>query len=320
MSTYILRRILINIPVLFFVTVLIFVLVEIAPGDMADYFITDDSLQYLSQADIDALRESLGLNEVAPVRYLKWLGRVVRGDLGFSFIQKEHVNQLLARRLGNSSYLMLFAFVMSLVIGIPVGIYISVRQYSFADFAITGISFVAISMPSFVAGILGIYFLAVKLPLFPPGGMYSAMGDRSFGDLLRHLVLPGVTLGLMHMARNIRYTRVSMLDVLKQDYIVTARAKGLGRNATIYRHALRNALIPIVTIVGVLFTQLIVGAVYMETIYNWPGLGRLYYSAITARDYPVIMGANLVIAVMVLAANLLVDILYSVIDPRIRYK
>jgi peptide/nickel transport system permease protein len=320
MGTYILRRILINIPVLFIVTVLIFVLVEIAPGDMADYFITDDSLQYLSEADIQAMREALGLNDVAPVRYLKWLGRVFRGDLGFSFTEKEEVTELLARRLTNSSYLMMFAFGISLLIGIPVGIYISLRQYSIVDFTVTGVSFVAISMPSFVAGILGIYLLAIKLPIFPSGGMYSAAGTRSVGDLLYHLILPGLTLGLMHMARNIRYTRVSMLDVLKQDYIVTARAKGLSRRATVYRHALRNALIPIVTIVGVVFTRLIVGAVFIETIYNWPGLGRLYYDAINSRDYPVIMGANLVIAVMVLTANLLVDILYSVIDPRIRYK
>jgi peptide/nickel transport system permease protein len=320
MGTYILRRILINIPVLLLVTMLIFILVEIAPGDMADYFITDESLQYLNAADIEALRESLGLNDAPPIRYFKWLGRIIRGDLGFSFIEKENVNQLLLRRMGNSSYLMFFAFVISLAIGIPVGIFIALRQYSIADFTITGLSFVAISMPSFVAGILGIYFFAVKLPIFPAGGMYRALGNRSFGDLLYHLVLPGTTLALMHLARNIRYTRISMLDVLKQDYIVTARAKGLGRNATIYKHALRNALIPIVTIVGIVFTQLIVGAVYMETIYNWPGLGRLYYNAINSRDYPVIMGANLVIALLVLTVNLLVDILYSVIDPRIRYK
>jgi peptide/nickel transport system permease protein len=320
MGTYVLRRILINIPVLFLVTVLIFMLVEIAPGDMADYFITDDSLQYLSEADILAMRDALGLNDIPPVRYFKWLGRVFRGDLGYSFTQNESVSGLLSRRLTNSSYLMGFAFVFSLLIGIPVGIYISLRQYSIADFTITGISFVAISMPSFVAGILGIYLLAIKLPIFPSGGMYSVAGTRSVWDLLYHLILPGLTLGLMHMARNIRYTRVSMLDVLNQDYIVTARAKGLSRHATVYRHALPNALIPIVTIVGVVFTRLIVGAVYMETIFNWPGLGRLYFSAINARDYPVIMGANLVIAVLVLSANLLVDILYSVIDPRIRYK
>lgn len=320
MGTYILRRILINIPVLILVTILIFALVEIAPGDMADYFITDDSLQYLSDADIQAMRDSLGLNDISPVRYFKWLGRILNGDLGYSFTQNERVSDLLARRLTNSSYLMLFAFGISIVLGVPIGIYISLRQYSIADFTITGISFIAISMPSFVAGILGIYLLAVKIPIFPSGGMYTVGGTRSVWDLLYHLILPGLTLGLMHMARNIRYTRVSMLDVLKQDYIVTARAKGLSRHATIYRHALRNALIPIVTIIGVVFTRLIVGAVYMETIFNWPGLGRLYFSAINARDYPVIMGANLVIATLVLTANLLVDILYSVIDPRIRYE
>lgn len=320
MGTYILRRVLINIPVLLIITVFIFALVEIAPGDMADFFINDEALQYLSEADIVEMRESMGLNESPPVRYFKWLGRIVRGDLGFSYVEKEAVNQLIFRRLVNTSYLMSFAFIFSIIVGIPTGIFISLRQYSIADFTITGLSFIAISMPSFVAGILGIYFFAIKLPIFPSGGMYSVMGGRTIADLFFHLFLPGVTLGLMHMARNIRYTRVSMLDVLKQDYIVTARAKGLDRQTTIYRHALRNALIPIVTIVGVVFVQLIVGAVYMETIYNWPGLGRLYYNAINARDYPVIMGANLIISILVLTVNLLVDILYSIIDPRIRYK
>ena len=162
------------------------------------------------------------------------------------------------------------------------------------------------------------YFFAIKIPIFPAGGMYSPLGDRGPGDLLYHLILPAFILAMMYIARNMRYTRFSMLDVLNQDYVITARAKGMKERTVVYRHALRNALIPVVTVIGLSIPMVIVGAVFLETIFNWPGMGRLYLKAVLARDFPIVMGANLFIAAIVLVSNLVVDIVYSIIDPRVR--
>jgi peptide/nickel transport system permease protein len=319
MGSYILRRILINIPVLIVVTILVFILIEIAPGDMVDFFITDESEQYLTEADYVALREKLGLNDPAPVRYIKWVGELVQGNLGFSYIEAYPVSDLLWSSMKNSILLMGAGLIMGIVFGIPLGIYTALRQYSKADFLLSGLSFVGLSMPAFISGIIGMYIFAVKLNWVPAGGMRTP-GENNIWDLLHHLILPGFILATMHMARIMRYTRFSMLEVLNQDYVLTATAKGMKRSVVINRHALRNALLPVVTVIGLSIPQLIVGAVFLETIYTWPGMGKLYYGAVVSRDYPVIMGANLIIAIMVLASNLLTDIAYSMVDPRIQYE
>lgn len=320
MGRYILRRILISIPIIFMITIIVFALVEIAPGDMADYFLTDESIQYMSEADIEAVRESLGMNASAPVRYVRWLGRLLQGDLGYSFIRNENVMELLTRRIKNSLILMGSGLLIAAVVGIIVGVFISLRQYSIWDNGLTGLSFIGISMPAFIAGIIGLYLFAIKIPIFPTGGMYSVRGNRGILDLLWHLILPAVILAIMHTARIMRYTRFSMLEVIKQDYIVTAEAKGMRRRVIIYRHALKNALIPVITIIGLSVPMVIVGAIFLETIYNWPGMGTLYHRAVLSRDYPIIMGANLFIAVTVMISNLLVDIIYALVDPRVRYE
>ena len=318
MGQYILRRILISIPVLFAVTVMIFILVEIAPGDMADFFITDEAEQFLSEEDIYAVREKLGLNDPAPVRYVKWVGRLAQGDFGFSFVESRPVSELLVTRMKNSMILMGAGLLIGILVGLPLGIYTALRQYSIADFTLTGLSFLGISMPAFIAGIIGMYIFAVKLGWFPAGGMHTP-GNHSLRDLLYHLILPASILAIGHIARNMRYTRFSMLEVLNQDYVVTAKAKGLKQSVVINRHALRNALIPIITVIGISIPSLVVGAVFLETIYTWPGMGSLYYKAVIARDFPVIMGANLLIAIMVIAANLVTDIAYGIADPRVRF-
>ncbi len=319
MGRYILRRILINIPILFAVTVLVFTLVEIAPGDMVDFFINDENEQYMTEEALHEMRERLGLNDPAPVRYVKWMGRLAQGDFGFSYIESHPVADLLWRRMGNSLILMGTGLALGIILGIPLGVFTALRQYSFADFALSGFSFVGLSVPAFISGIVGMYIFAVKLNWFPAGGMRTP-GVEALGDLLHHLILPGVILAIMHMARIMRYTRFSMLEVLNQDYVLTATAKGMRRRVVINRHALRNALLPVITVIGLSIPQLVVGAVFLETIYTWPGMGTLYYDAVISRDFPIIMGANLVIAVMVLAANLLTDIAYSVVDPRISYE
>lgn len=319
MGSYILKRILISIPILFMITIIIFTLVELAPGDMADFFITDEAMQNMTEEDIFKLKQSMGLTDSAPIRYFKWLGRTLQGDLGYSFVERESVSEILSRRAKNSLILMGAGLFISIVVGIPIGIFLALRQYSVWDFSLTGVSFIALSMPAFVAGILGMYLFAVRWPILPAGGMYSPMGNRGLGDLLFHLLLPGTILSMMFTARNMRYSRFSMLEVIKQDYIVTAKAKGLPLRVITYRHALRNALIPVITVIGLTIPQLVVGAVFLETIYSWPGMGMLYYDAVLARDYPIVMGANLFVAVIVLLGNLLVDLVYSLVDPRIRY-
>lgn len=320
MGRYILRRLLISIPIIFVITIIVFTLVEIAPGDMTDYFLSDEAVQYLTEADIQAIRVSLGMDASPPVRYVRWLGRVMQGDLGYSFIRNENVMELLTRRITNSIILMGTGLVIAIVVGIILGVFISLRQYSIWDNTLTGLSFIGISMPAFVAGIIGLYIFAIKIPIFPTGGMYSTRGDRGFLDLLWHLILPATILSIMHTARIMRYTRFSMLEVIKQDYIVTADAKGMKKKIIIYRHALKNALIPVITIIGLSIPMVIVGAIFLETIFNWPGMGTLYHRAVLSRDYPIIMGANLFIAITVLISNLLVDIVYAIVDPRVRYE
>lgn len=320
MGRYILRRLLISIPIIFVITIIIFTLVEIAPGDMSDYFLTDEAIQYMSEEDIQAVRESLGMDASAPERYMRWLGKTLQGDLGYSFIRGEDVSDLLTRRIKNTLILMGAGLLIAAVVGILLGVFISLRQYSIWDNLLTGLSFVGISMPAFIAGLIGLYLFAIKIPIFPTGGMYSVLGDRGIIDLLWHLILPATILSIMHAARIMRYTRFSMLEVINQDYIVTATAKGMKRKTIIYRHTLKNALIPVITIIGLTVPMLIVGAVFLETIYNWPGMGTLYHRAVLSRDYPIIMGANLFIALTVLIANLLVDIIYAFVDPRVRYE
>lgn len=320
MGGYILRRLLINIPVLFLVTFLVFSLIEIAPGDVVDYFISPDMMQYTTEEDIQRLRERTGLDQPFLVRYGKWLGRLTQGDLGYSFVESQPVDELIVAHMKNTLPLMGAAWLMGVVFGISLGVFVGLRQYSFWDFSLTGLSFLGLSVPAFISGILGLYIFSVRLGWFPAGGMRTAGGDSSLGDSLYHLVLPAATLAVMDIARNMRYMRFAMLEVLNQDYITTARAKGLRPRLVHYRHAMRNALLPVITIVGLSLPQLVAGAVFIETIYSWRGMGSLYLNAVSGRDYPVIMGVNLVFAVMVLGANLLTDIAYSAVDPRVRFE
>lgn len=320
MGGYILRRILIMVPVLFLVTFLVFSLIELAPGSIVDYFLTPEMMQYTTEADIARLRERTGLDEPFLIRYKNWLGRLAQGDLGYSFVESEPVDELIWEHLMNTLPLMGAAWLMGIVFGISLGVFVGLRQYSFWDFSLTGLSFIGLSMPAFISGILGLYIFSVRLGWFPAGGMHTVAKDHSLLDSLRHLILPATTLGIMGIARNMRYMRFSMLEVLNQDYITTARAKGLTRRLVNNRHALRNALLPVITVIGLSLPQLVAGAVFIETIYSWRGMGSLYLRAVSGRDYPVIMGVNLVFAVMVLAANLFTDLAYSIVDPRVRFE
>ena len=318
MFTFALRRVLTSIPVLLAVTILVFALVELAPGDVADYFINPEA--NTSPEALAEMRQAYGLDRPAPVRYAIWLGQVVRGDLGFSFVSGEPVARMVLRRFQNTATLMSVALAVSIVLGVTLGVFVAVRQYSIWDHALSALSFLAVSMPAFVTGILALYLFAVLLPIFPSGGIRSVGVDAGLWDRIHHLILPAAVLSLAQTATFMRYTRFSVLEVLRADYVRTARGKGLAERRVTMRHGLPNALIPVITVIGLSLPVLVVGAVFTETIFSWPGMGTLYLTAVGSRDVPLVMGLNLFIAVVVLAANLLTDLAYGLVDPRIRYE
>lgn len=317
MGRYITRRILINIPVLLGITFMIFAFIEAAPGDPLAFWVNPE--MGTDEAQMELLRERFGLNEPFGIRYLRWLGQALTGNLGFRYKNFESVSASIATRIGPTLLLIGSAMIIGICIGIPMGVLSALKQYSFTDFTLTAFAFLGISLPAFFAGLGGLYLFAIKLDLVPVGGMYTIGQERTVLDTLHHLALPAAILSLSYVAILTRYTRSSMLEVMRQDYITTARAKGLKERLVIVRHAFRNALIPILTVIGLSLPNLIAGAVFIETIFAWPGLGRLYIDGAMSRDYPMVLGMALITALMVLVANLLTDLTYAAVDPRIRY-
>jgi peptide/nickel transport system permease protein len=317
MATYILRRILISIPVLLGITLLTFVAYNLAPGDPIDAMI--DPSVAMDPVDLQNLRESLGLDQPMFVRYGLWLGEALQGNLGFSYRTGESVTQRIADRLPNTLQLTLTALLIAIGLGIPLGIMSALRQYSRLDYFLTFFAFSGISIPSFFLALGAIYVLALKLKLFPSNGMGDPDANLYFVERLHHLLLPALVLGLDRVASFLRYTRSSMLEVLSQDYMTTAKAKGLADGLRVWRHGFRNALISVITIIGLSLPALFGGSVIVETIFAWPGMGQMAITAVTQRDYPVLMGVALVTSVAVLISNLLADIAYAWADPRIRY-
>ena len=317
MLKYLLRRILISVPVLLGITIIIFGLMEIAPGDVADYFISPEV--QMSPEALQDLRERFGLDQPAYVRYAQWLGNVLQGDLGYRFTDGQRVADVIGRRFSASLLLMSSELLIGIVVGVPLGVFIGQRQYSFWDFSLTGFSFLGISTPSFVTGIVALLIFSIQLRWVPAGGMRPVDREPTFLTTLHYLILPSMVLSLNYVATFMRYTRFSMLEVIRMDYVNTARAKGLAPLFITWRHIVPNAILPVITVIGLSIPTLVVGAVFTETIFSWPGMGTLYLEAVRGRDVPLLMGMNLVIAMFVLSANILTDLAYAVVDPRIRY-
>jgi len=313
--SYIIRRTMILIPVLIGITILNFIIINLAPGNPADLYVDPNA----TEASIEARKESLGLNDPLPVQYMKWLGRLVQGDLGYSMTSFEPVAKLIGERLGPTLSLGILSLILSLLIAIPIGIISAVKQNSKFDYLATGMSFVGTSIPNFFLGLALIYIFAVNLNVLPTGGMQTLGSDGGLGDRIMHMILPATVLGISIAGRKVRYVRASMLDVLKQDYLRTARAKGLREFIVTNKHALRNALIPVITVIGMEIPLIFGGAIVTEQIFQWPGIGQLTLQSILSRDYATLMGLNLVAALVVLLANFMTDIAYSVADPRIKY-
>jgi peptide/nickel transport system permease protein len=312
--TYLLRRVLAVIPVMLVVATVTFVLVHLAPGDPASIIAGPDA----TPENIARLRHHLGLDEPLPAQLLRWYGRLLRGDLGDSIFLRRPVTEAIVERLEPTLLLTGWATLIAVLIGVPAGI-VSARYHNSAvDQSFMGLALVGLSIPNFLLGLVMILVFGVWLRWLPVAGYVSL--DEGLWPNARSLLMPSVSLGLVQSALIARITRSSMLDVLREQYILAGRAKGLAERVVVYKHALKNAIIPILTVIGITFAILVGGAVVIETVFNIPGLGRLIISAVLRRDYPVIQGVVLVIAVTYTLINLAVDLVYLTVDPRIRYQ
>lgn len=313
MGKYIIKRILIAIPVLIGITIIDYAIMCMAGSPL-------EMLQgpRISEAAVEAKAIALGLDKPFYVQYFVWLGQLLQGNMGYSIKSSQAVSTMIGSHLGPTLLLMGTSLVVGLLIAIPAGIYSAVHQYSAGDYAAVTFSFFGSSIPSFFLALLLIFLFTVKLNWLPSGGMTTLGTDGGVMDVVKHMIMPVIVLAVSIAGRNIRYIRSAVLEILQQDYLRTARAKGIGRFLVINKHALRNALVPIVTVIGMEIPVLFGGAVIVEQVFSWPGLGLMTMSAITARDYPVIMGVCLLSAVVVLAANLITDILYALVDPTIQ--
>ncbi|MFR7717916.1 MAG: ABC transporter permease [Lachnospiraceae bacterium] len=312
MYKYILKRILIAIPVLIGITIIDYAIMCMAGSPLA-------MMQgpRVSEAALEAKKIALGLDQPIYVQYFVWLGQLLHGNLGYSIKSYQPVSEMIASHLGPTLLLMGVSLIVSLVFAVPAGIYSAIHQYEKGDYAVVTISFLGSSIPGFFLSLLLIYVFTVKLGWLPSSGMTTLGAVSGAGDVAAHMVMPVLVLAFSMAGSNIRYIRSAVLEILQQDYLRTARAKGIGRFRVINKHALRNALVPIVTVIGMEIPTLFGGAVIIEQVFSWPGLGLMTMSAISSRDYPVIMGVCLLSAVVVLVANLVTDILYALVDPTI---
>lgn len=340
MAQYIIRRLLQSIGILFLLSIIFFALVNLAPGGPLSGY---GQARHIPPERVAQLKHQLGLDQPLPVQYGIWLvgndwmkldntgsfgtrHGVLRGDFGYSFRTRTPVMQEIALRLPNTIYLMSVTLLISLLIAIPIGVISAIRQYSVFDIFVTTFSFAGQALPDFWLGLILIIIFYVWLknpftgaPLLPSGGIYTTDAAFSISDRISHLIMPVLAGALGWLAWYSRFLRSSMLDVIHQDYLRTARAKGASENRVLFIHALRNALIPMVTLLALDLPYIISGAVFIEMIFSWPGMGLYYYQAALQRDYPVLLAILMIGAVAIILSNLLADVLYAYLDPRIRY-
>jgi peptide/nickel transport system permease protein len=319
MLAYTIRRSLQSIPLLFIISIITFMLMTLAPGDPTAMFENPEASSRGAQ-DFSVIREKLGLDQPIYIQYAKWLKLVVlEGNMGYSFEDSRPVLEKIIERIPATFVLMGTATILSFIIAMFIGILSAIKKYSVTDSIFTFSSFFGISVPTFYLALIGILFLSSKLGWFPVSDMRSNFDTFDLKDRLYHLILPSFVISFGLVAQFSRYMRSSMLEVIKQDYIRTARAKGLPNWKVILKHALRNAMLPMITLIGLELPSLFAGAFITENIFAWPGMGRLSINAIFIRDYQIIMGVTMVTAALVVLGNLIADILYAVVDPRIQY-
>ena len=313
MKKYLIRRLLTLIPVLFIVSIVIFTLIHLTPGDPAAMMLGDQA----EDAAIAELRESMGLNDPLPIQYFRWISDVFHGDLGESIFIKGSMTEILKSHLGPTLALTTYALILAAIFAIPMGIFAAKHRGNLGDHAVSVVSMCGISMPSFLLGLLLILLFAVILGWLPAAG-YKSVAEAGLWEHLRYLTLPAIALGFIEAGLLIRMTRSSMLEVLGSDYIRMAKAKGLSQKVIFLKHALRNSLISIVTVIGQAFMVLLAGATVVESVFNIPGIGKLTINSVMRRDYEVIQAVVLMISVTNVLVSLVIDLLYGVIDPRAR--
>jgi len=322
MFNYVVRRTLQAIPLLILISLILFIILNNAPGGALGPYLQNP---HITPADIARLKHNLGLDKPLPYRYVVWLGQVVRGDLGYSTSNSEPVFQAIIERLPATLELQVSAFIVALALGLGAGIYAAVRPYSLSDYVITTLAFFGQSMPIFwFALMLQLLFAVHGLQMFGyeirlPSAGISTYDTFNLGDRLQHLILPTIVLALLQLALYSRFMRSSMLEVIKTDYMRTASAKGLDRRTVLFKHGLKNALIPIVTVVALALPGLLGGAVVTETIFAWPGSGRMFFNALGQSDISLLMGYLCILAFLVVFSNLLADVMYAWLDPRVKY-
>jgi len=311
LGTYVLKRIICLIPILLFISIISFSLVFLSPGDPAEILMTGP-MGMVDKVSVEEFREKMGLDQPVYIQYLSWMGRILHGDLGYSYMSNQNVGEAIAGAFCNTLILSVVSLALALALALPLGIISALKKNSYIDAFTRLIALGGVSIPNFWMAYILIFIFAVVLHWFPASGW-------SKGDDLSCMILPAITLGTSSAAILMRVTRSSLLEVLNLDYIRTARAKGLSEKSIILRHALRNALIPVITMVGLSAGFLLNGSVVVETIFGWPGIGNLVVESIYSRDYPIIQGSILFIALLFVSINLLVDIIYLLVNPRITY-
>jgi peptide/nickel transport system permease protein len=313
MFAFIARRVLATVPVMATVAIFVFLLLRLSPGDPAAILAGDTA----SPADIERIREQLGLTQPIHIQFIEWIGRLFRGDLGTSIISKLPVSTMIGQRMEPTLALATTTIIFAVLVAVPLGVIAAWKHGTWIDRAVMAFSVLGFSIPTFVLGYLWIYGISMNLRWLPVQG-YSPIAN-GFGPFIERLILPTLTLSVIYIALIARITRASVLEILNEDYIRTAHAKGMRERKILIKHALRNAAVPIVTIIGIGIALLISGVVVTESVFNLPGLGRLTVDAVLARDYPIIQGVILVFSGVYVLVNLTIDLLYTVLDPRIRY-
>ncbi len=310
------------VPVFIGLSIIIFVLINTAPGD--PYMNIVEGQISISASDTETALNAIGYYDPIHLKYVKWMGKILKGDMGTSIRYNEPVVDIIKRRISNTFLLSIVTLILTTLIALPLGIASAIKPYSFKDKVLTILALIGISIPGFFIALLIIKIFAINLGWFPISGL-STVGEKLTGfnkfiDVVRHMILPVISMTVLEVASLMRYTRSSMLDVFNQNYIRTARAKGLNEKIIIYKHAFRNALIPIVTLLSMSLGYIVAGTILIETIFVWPGMGTLFYQAIANRDYPLVMGCAMILSSCILLANLISDIVYCIVDPRIRFK
>ena len=323
MTTYAIRRILQTIPILFIISILLFIMVRTAPGGPLTSARRNPNI---TKAQIEVIEEKLGLNDPLPVQYGRWMENMLSGNLGESIKFHRPVNEMISERIPNTLLLVGVSFLVALLFAIPIGIWSARKPYSAFDYSMTTVTFIGQAIPVYWLGLglIVIFCVTIKnpvtgAPFFPVGGMNSPGKDGNLPDLAWHMVLPVIALSLGWVAWYSRFLRSSMLDVLHEDYVRTAKAKGANDRNVYYRHAFRNAILPLVTLIALDLPSLFAGALFVETIFSWPGMGRLFWDAAKGRDYPVLLGVVMITAVLIIACNILADLAYGWLNPQVKY-